>query len=65
MFSEENYVPPTAIGVGKHANCSLLCQNDSSIIVKGDHSQTQFGQTMKLQSAVATVNIRSRSLKSI
>ena len=65
MFSEENYVPPTTIGVGKHANCSLLCHNDPSIIIKEKHSQTQFGQTMKLQSAMVTVNIRPRSLKYI
>ena len=31
---------------------------------KEEHGRTQFGQTLKLQSAVVTMNIRSRSLKS-
>ena len=31
---------------------------------KEERAQIQFGQTLKLQSAVVTVNIRSRSLKS-
>ena len=53
--------PPTAILVGKHAYCSLLCHNDPSIISRESMHMHNFGQTLKLQSAV---NIRSRSLKS-
>ena len=64
MFSEENYVPPTAIGVGKHPYCSLLCHNVPSIISRESMHKHNFGQTLKLQGAVNTVNIRSRSLKS-
>ena len=61
VFSEGNYVPPTAIGVSKHAYCSLLCHNVPSIISRESMHKHNFGQTLKLQSAVATVNIRSRS----
>ena len=50
--------------VGKHAYCSLLCHNDTSIISKKSMHKHNFGQTLNLQSAVVTVNIRSRSLKS-
>ena len=64
VFSKENYVPPTSIWVGKHAYCSLLCHNDPSIISREGMHKHNFGQTLKLQSAVVTVNIRSRSLKS-
>ena len=63
VFSEENYVLPTAI-VGKHAYCSLLCHNAPSIISRESMHKHNFGQTLKLQSAVFTVNIRSMSLKS-
>ena len=41
-----------------------LCHNDPSIISKESMHKHNFGQTLKLQSAVVTVNIRSRSLKS-
>ena len=51
VFSEETYAP-TEIGVGKHAQCSLLCHKHN------------FGQTLKVQSALVIVNMRSRSLKS-
>ena len=44
--------------------CSLLCHNDPSIISRESMHKYNFGQTLKLQSAVVTVNIRSRSLKS-
>ena len=63
VFSEENYVPPTTIGVGKHAYCSLLCHNVTSIISRESMQKHYFGQTLKLQSDVVPVNIRSRSLK--
>ena len=48
MFSEENYVHPTANRVGKHAYCFLLCHNDPSIIVKGEHVQTQFWSNFEI-----------------
>ena len=64
VFSEENYVPRTTIGVGKHTFCSLLCHNVPSIISRESMHKHNFGQTLKLQSAVVTVNIRSKSLKS-
>ena len=51
MFSEENYVPPTAIGVGKHAYCSLLCHNVPSIISMESMHKDNFDQTLELQSA--------------
>ena len=55
---------PTAIGVGKRAYCSLLCHNVPSIISRESMHKHNFGQTLKFQSAVVTVNIRSKSLKS-
>ena len=65
MFSEENYALPTAIGVGKLAYCLLLCHNVPSIILRESMHKHTFGQTLKLHSAVVTVNIRSRSLNLI
>ena len=66
VFSEENYVPQTANWVGTHAYCSLLCHNDTgwnqSIIWRESMHKHNFGQTLKIQSAVVTLNIRSRSL---
>ena len=60
--------PPTANWVGMHAYCSLLCHNDTSwippIISKESMHIHNFGQTLKLQSAVVTLNIRRRSSKS-
>ena len=56
VFSEENYV----IGVGKHANCFILCHTFPSIISRESMHKHNFGQTLKLQSAV----VWSRSLKS-
>ena len=64
VFSDEHYVPPTAIGVGKHAYCSLLCYNIPSIISRESMQKHNFCKTLKLQNAVVTVNRRSRSLKS-
>ena len=64
MFLEEKYVPPIAIGVGKHAYCSLLCYNVQSIISRESMHKQYFGKTLKLQSAVVSMSIRSRSFKS-
>ena len=61
----ENYALPTAIGVGKLAYCLLLCHNAPSIILRESMHKHTFGQTLKLHSAVVTVNIRSRSLNRI
>ena len=44
VFSEENYVPPTTIEVGKHAYCSLLCHNVPSIISRESMHKNNFGQ---------------------
>ena len=44
---------------------SLLCHNDPSIISRESMHKHNFGQALKLQGAVGTVNIRSRSLKII
>ena len=60
VFSEENYIPQTAIGAGKHAYCPLLCHNVPSIISRDNMHKHNISQTLKLQSAVVTVNIRSR-----
>ena len=57
-------LPPTSIGVGKHTYCSLLCHNVPSIISRESMHKHNFGQLLKLQSAVVTMDIRSRSLNS-
>ena len=49
MFSEEIYVPPTAIWDSKNAYCSLLCHNDPLIISRESMHKHNFGQTLKLQ----------------
>ena len=64
VFSEENFVPLTAIGVCKRALCSILCHNVPSIISRESMHKHNFGQTLKLLSDVVTVNTRSKSLKS-
>ena len=65
VFSEENYVPQTANLIGKHAYCSLLCHNDTGwnpLIVSREHMHKHnFGQTLKLHSAVVTLNKMSKS----
>ena len=43
---------------------ALYCVNDPSIISRKSMHKYKFGQSLKLQSGVVTVNIRSRSLKS-
>ena len=57
---------PTTIGVDRHAYCLLLfiVSQCSIIISRESMYKHNFGQTLKLQNAVVTVNIRSRSLKS-
>ena len=57
VFSEKN-CPPTPIRVSKHAYCSLLCHNVPSIISRESMQKHNFGQSLKIQSAVVTVNIR-------
>ena len=43
---------------------ALYCVTDPSIISRESMYKHNFGQTLKLQSVVVTVNIRSMSLKS-
>ena len=70
VFSEENYVPPTAIWACKHftaLNCVTILQAEISSIISRESycmHKHNFGQTLKLQSDVVTLNIRSRSSKS-
>ena len=44
-----------------YCNCSLLCHNDLSIISRESIHKYNFGQTLKLQSALEIVNKRSMS----
>ena len=60
-----NYIPTTTIGVGKNAYCFfIVAHNIPSIISRESMNKHNFGQTLKLQSVMVTVNIRSKSLKS-
>ena len=52
------------ICLAKIAYCSILCHNDPPIISRESMHKHNSGQTLNLQNAVVTVNIRSMSLKS-
>ena len=56
-------LPLTAICVGNHGYCSLLCHNDPSIISRKSMHKHNFGQTLKIKSAVVTLKTRSMSLQ--
>ena len=55
-FSEKNFVPQP-----QFESASMLTALDPSIISRESMHKNKFGQTLKLQSAVVTVNISSRS----
>ena len=59
MFSEENYAPIPQFELASMLT-ALYC-----VTMSIKHAQTQFRQTLKLQSAVVTVNIKSMSFKCI
>ena len=61
MFSEENYVPKPQIELASMLT-AFYCVNDQSIISRKSMHKHNFGQTLKLQSAVVNVNISSWSL---
>ena len=63
VFSEENYVSHNR-NRSQQACLLLFIVSQCSIISRESMHKHNFGQTLKLQSAVGTVNIRSRSLKS-
>ena len=65
MFSEENYVPQTANWVDKRNSalyCVIMIQAEIHQLFKGRACTNTI--LFKIQSAVVTLNMRSRSLKS-
>ena len=64
VFSEEIYVPQPKFESVSMLSALYCVTKIHQLLLRENMHKHYFGQTLKLQSAVVTVNLRSRSLES-